>query len=97
MTAADTSAALPDKRLTKVEYIQGSKPQEQQNNECQQRQYTSIIRNRSIAAEAYRLFYKGKNIMHIAIELNLKQAGVAQYQREYYLKTKYRLQRSWKS
>jgi hypothetical protein len=83
MTAADTSAALPNKRLTKVEYIQGSKPQEQQNNECEQQQYTSIIRNRSIAAEAYRLFYKGKNIVHIAIELNLKQSGVTQYQREY--------------
>ena len=83
MTAADTSAAHPNKRLTKVGYIQGSKPQEQQNNECEQRQYTSIIRNRSVAAEAYRLFYKAKNIVHIAIELNLKQSGVTQYQREH--------------
>jgi hypothetical protein len=83
MSIAATSAAPPDKKLENLACIRDR--QKQQNNDSEQRQSTKKFTSNSDAVEAYRLFFKGKNAVQEAIELNLTQPEVMKYQREYWI------------
>ena len=87
-TAYTIAAARPDEEQRK-EQQQDKNQLEQQNKkkEEQQQQHQStkkIGKNYSNAVAAYRLFYKGKKAVQVAIELNLSEPKVTQYKRQYW-------------